>query len=703
MALFVIADRLGSCPRRTRSNRFSLLPRSAVWLGLSFAVLGQALATDPMRTVVVVNADSTESLTIANHYAALRSIPDQGIVTLTGVPAAPACSLAEFQRGILQPVLNELNGRGLAGQTDVITYSAGFPTAIDFSAETKRVDPWRKPFTPTGSLNGLTSLYSLLDTDELLFAAPRANFYARPDASLLTLNPFVGQDNGLWESALREAAGGEYASAINTAESLLSKHPDQWPIAYRRAEWLASSDRVEEAIAEFTKLGKARRIDRAQLEDSSSLAAVRSHPEYARLLDACADSLPERMPPIPFSGSLFLGKNGLPVAAGEGLRYLLSTCLAVTHPGRGNSVAEAIESLRRAASADGTGGTAQFFFSVSSDIRAQTRKPLVPAATLLLRELGHQVIIDRESLPREREELMGAMLGTPNYEWQPRGNTILPGGIVENLTSTSGVLHTANSQTPMTDLIRAGAAGTSGTVYEPFALQFKFPTPLLYVYYAAGCSLAEAFHLSVESPYQLLIIGDPLCRPYGDEHNEAFSLTTTRQAASTIVQPRFWRGPAGAARTQFLLVYLDGKLIHRLPPTVQRIEFRDADLPPGEHEVRIFAVSKHPLLLRTGQQVRFRTGDVAAPVAEASLGTTAVNGRSEPAILVSVSATGAEEIAIRHLGRRLRSADGSRARFEIPVRQTGQGPVRLIPEARLGDRWVRGESLVMEIDAAGDH
>ena len=37
---------------------------------------------------------------------------------------------------------------------------------------------------------------------------------------------------------------------------------------------------------------------------------------------------------------------------------------------------------------------------------------------------------------------------------------------------------------------------------------------LLHVHYASGCTLAEAYYQSVFGPYQLLVVGDPLCRPW---------------------------------------------------------------------------------------------------------------------------------------------------------------------------------------------
>ena len=72
------------------------------------------------------------------------------------------------------------------------------------------------------------------------------------------------------------------------------------------------------------------------------------------------------------------------------------------------------------------------------------------------------------------------------------------------------------SQTPLSEFLRYGAAGASGTVTEPYAIAEKFPHPMLQVHYARGCTLAEAFYQSVCGPYQLLIVGDPLCRPWAN-------------------------------------------------------------------------------------------------------------------------------------------------------------------------------------------
>ena len=117
-------------------------------------------------------------------------------------------------------------------------------------------------------------------------------------------------------------------------------------------------------------------------------------------------------------------------------------------------------------------------------------------------------------LPQGRRDVAGLTMGAADFDWAKSGNTILPGAICENLTSLGAVFTPSAGQTPLSAFVRAGAAGSSGTVIEPYALQAKFPHPAIHVHYARGATLAEAFYQAVQSPYQLLVVGDPLCRPW---------------------------------------------------------------------------------------------------------------------------------------------------------------------------------------------
>ncbi len=178
-------------------------------------------AVDELRIAIVVNDKSTDSLTIANHYVALRGIPSRCIIPLSDVPQTMQCSFDQFKLQILTPLLLNLNGRGLARQIDVIAYSADFPTAIDLTAPLSTKPDLNKVFTKTGAINGLTYLYQLLGDEQLAYIAPRCNFYARPDLTALLQNPFFNEDRETFAEVLKATTADEFAAAIKTLQALI--------------------------------------------------------------------------------------------------------------------------------------------------------------------------------------------------------------------------------------------------------------------------------------------------------------------------------------------------------------------------------------------------------------------------------------------------------------------------------------------------
>ncbi len=226
---------------------------------------------------------------------------------------------------------------------------------------------------------------------------------------------------------------------------------------------------------------------------------------------------PDRTPAIPVHGFRSWygwGPDG-ELIEGGGSHYLLSTMLAVTS-GRGNSVSEAIHYLRRSAAADGTHPAGTIYFMKNDDRRSSARDAGYAAAAERLSRLGVAAVVAEGTAPLGRRDVQGLMTGTRELDWRRSGSTILPGALCEYFTSFGGVIGEGSPQTPLSELLRYGAAGASGTVAEPFLTWQKFPVPAMQIYYACGCTLAEAFYQSVSGPYQLLIVGDPLCRPWAN-------------------------------------------------------------------------------------------------------------------------------------------------------------------------------------------
>lgn len=215
---------------------------------------------------------------------------------------------------------------------------------------------------------------------------------------------------------------------------------------------------------------------------------------------------------VGFRGWYGWGAQGQQMEAG-GVRYLLSAMLGVTS-GRGNSVDEVVAMLRSAVAADDTHPSGTVYFVTNSDVRTTTRSSVFDNTVKELIDLGVNAEVVSGKLPIGKRDVAGLMTGTPSFDWNSSGSRIRPGAICENLTSFGGIFSPSAGQTPLSAFLRAGAAGSSGTVIEPYADQAKFPHPSLQVHYARGASLIEAFYQSVHSPYQLLVVGDPLCQPW---------------------------------------------------------------------------------------------------------------------------------------------------------------------------------------------
>lgn len=288
----------------------------------------------------------------------------------------------------------------------------------------------------------------------------------------------------------------------------------------------------------------------------------------------------------------------------DGMRYILSTMLGYTS-GRGNSLEEVFRYLERSAAADSTQPQGTIYFCQNDNIRTQVRKPWFPAAAVALAQLGVQakILDSTEGIrPRNRDDVQGATLGFAELNWGAAKNVILQGAICENFTSFGGVLAENGRHTPLTDLLRHGAAGSSGTIVEPYAKTTKFPNPFVQVHYARGCSLAEAFYQSVHGPYQLLIVGDPLCQPWAKSPQVQIEGLRPGQLVRGVLPIK--ARVVGAVPAKFCDVFLDGRRVTRIPPNTA-YPLNTATIPDGYHELRVVAVANDRIEAQGRQIVEF--------------------------------------------------------------------------------------------------
>ncbi len=287
-----------------------------------------------------------------------------------------------------------------------------------------------------------------------------------------------------------------------------------------------------------------------------------------------------------FRGSYGWTSSGLPTNL-PGRRYILSTMLAVTS-GRGNTVEEVHKYLSLAASADSTHPPGTIYLMENNNIRSDVREWAFTSTVRDLERIGVEGRIETGRIPFGRLDVMGAVVGTATFDWKRSGSKMLPGAICEHLTSRGGDLRSSAGQTPLSEFLRNGAAGSSGTVSEPYAIQAKFPTARLHVAYAQGCSLAESFYQSVAGPFQLLIVGDPLCQPWADRP----TVFVDGIEKDAVVSGNVMIGVSAASPhgIRHLEIFVDGKrrAIYR-PGSSFPLDTRS--LWNGPHELRVVAVA----------------------------------------------------------------------------------------------------------------
>lgn len=116
---------------------------------------------------------------------------------------------------------------------------------------------------------------------------------------------------------------------------------------------------------------------------------------------------------------------------------------------------------------------------------------------------------------------------------------------------------------------------------------------MIHVAYTDGLTSAEAFYSSVLSPYQLLIVGDPLCQPYAKPPRFTLANPPKQCRKDKPIALEFVVS-ADSIVPENILVTLDGRFLNEVL-FEDKLSIQFSSISIGYHELRIITKSSQPI------------------------------------------------------------------------------------------------------------
>jgi hypothetical protein len=196
-------------------------------------------------------------------------------------------------------------------------------------------------------------------------------------------------------------------------------------------------------------------------------------------------------------------------------------------------------------------------------------------------------------------------------------------------------------------------------------------------------SLAEAFHQSVEGPYQLLVLGDPLARPFARFAEVALSGPDPKTPWKGTVSVEARVTPAEGRPIALVELWVDGAKVGEAAPGTA-IPWDTTTAENGPHDLRLVAVEAGLIETRSFARTPVRVANRVAPVKVKAPAAPVALG---DLVKLSGSASGAKSLEIRQ-GLRVLATVPVRLntwKAEVPSGRLGAGRVTLLARALLGD------------------
>ena len=392
--------------------------------------------------------------------------------------------------------------------------------------------------------------------------------------------------------------------------------------------------------------------------------------------------------------------SGSPSTSEFARRYLIGSMLGYTSNELGNTLEELLDMIDRAVAADGTHPSGTFYYmnNTADPARNVRSNQWNPAVSALAAE-GFSGEVINGTLPIGRHDALGVMSGFAFQNIDAADFTLLPGAFCDHLTSWAATFDNT-AQVKLSQWIRKGAAGSVGTIEEPCNYPGKFPRAQIQLGYAMGMPFAEAaFRSLLFFPFQPLIYGDPLARPFA--HIPQVSVPDAPAApvsGGLTLTPEATTSHPTATIASFELL-INGVSHGTIAPG-ESFNVNTRLLDEGAHDLRVLAYDSTSIKT-VGRWVGQL--DVDNTPHDASLAVNATTGNLVDPFQFTFSASGApvQEVCLWHLGR-IVAAGASTAPLTVHGQMLGAGPALVEGEVLFTDgTTARTGAVQLDIDPSG--